>query len=228
MSTAEQHLAILAKHLDFENSRILDIGSGGGELSLALSHKGAKVTGIECSRDQMIRAVAKQVKDCNFVFSVGENLPFRDSCFDATVFFNSIHHIPEDSMETAISEAISVTKSGGLVYVAEPLAEGACFELDSPVEDETVIRAQAQQCLNKAIKSHSKFAEDAEECYLVHYDYQNFEEYKDEMLRFDQSRRHRFEQLEELMRSRFQELGKSIDQGVRFYQPMLARCFRVL
>ena len=162
------------------------------------------------------------------MFSVGENLPFRDSWFDATVFFNSIHHIPEDSMETAIAEAISVTKSGGLVYVAEPLAEGACFELDSPVEDETEVRAQAQQCMNKVIKSHSKFSEDAEERYEVYFDYQNFEEYKDEMLRFDQSRRHRFEQLESLMRSRFQELGKTIDQGVRFYQPMLARCFRVL
>ena len=162
------------------------------------------------------------------MFSVGENLPFRDSRFDATVFFNSIHHIPEDSIDIAISEAISVTKSGGLVYVAEPLTEGACFELDSPVEDETEVRAQAQQCLNKAIKSHSKFTENAEERYQVYFDYQNFEEYKDEMLRFDQSRKPRFEKLEALMRSRFQELGKSIDQGVRFYQPMLARCFRVL
>ena len=162
------------------------------------------------------------------MFSVGENLPFRDSRFDATVFFNSIHHIPENSMETSISEAISVTKSGGLVYVAEPLAEGACFELDSPVEDETVVRAQAQQCLNKAIKSHSKFSEDAEERYEVYFDYQNFEEYKDEMLRFDQSRKPRFEKLEVLMRSCLQELGKSIDQGIRFYQTMLARCFRVI
>ena len=118
MSTAEQHLPILAKHLDFEHSRILDIGSGGGELSLALSHKGAKVTGIECSTEQMKRAIERQEKDCNFMYSVVENLPFRDSRFDATVFFNSIHHIPEDSMETAISEAIYVTKSGGLVYVA--------------------------------------------------------------------------------------------------------------
>ena len=228
MSTAEQHLAILTKHLDFEHSQILDIGSGGGELSLSLSHKGAKVTGIECSREQMKRAIARKRKNCNFVFSVGENLPFRDSCFDAAVFFNSIHHIPKDSMETAISEAISITKSGGIVYVAEPLAEGACFELDSPVEDETLVRAQAQQCLNKAIRSDSKFSEDAEERYEVYFDYQNFKEYKDEMLRFDQSRWHRFEQLEVLMRSRFQELGKSIDQGVRFYQPMLARCFRVV
>ena len=32
MSTAEQHLAILAKYLDFEHYQILDIGSGGGEL----------------------------------------------------------------------------------------------------------------------------------------------------------------------------------------------------
>ena len=162
------------------------------------------------------------------MFSVGENLPFRDSCFDATLFLNSIHHIPEDFMEAAISEAISVTRSGGLICVAEPLAEGACFELDSPVEDETEVRAQAQQCLNKTIKSDSKFSEDGEERYEVYFDYQNFEEYKDEMLGFEQSRKPRFEKLEALMRSRFQELGKSIDQGIRFYQPMLARCFRVV
>ena len=68
MSTAEQHLAILAKHLGFEHSRILDIGSGGGELALALSLKGAKVTGIECSRDQMKRAIARQGKDCKMLF----------------------------------------------------------------------------------------------------------------------------------------------------------------
>ena len=48
------------------------------------------------------------------------------------------------------------------------------------------------------------------------------------MLRFDESRRPRFEKLEAMMRSRFQELGESIDQGIRFYQPMLARCFRVV
>ena len=76
--------------------------------------------------------------------------------------------------------------------------------------------------------ANTKFFEDAEESYEVYFDYQNFEEYKDEMLRFDQSRKPRFEKLEALMRSRFQELGKSIDQRIRFYQPMLARCFRVL
>ena len=48
------------------------------------------------------------------------------------------------------------------------------------------------------------------------------------MLRVDQSRQPSVEQLEALMRSRFQELGKSIDQGIRFNQPMLARCFRVV
>ena len=81
---------------------------------------------------------------------------------------------------------------------------------------------------NKIFSSEIKFSEDGEERYEVYFDYQNFEEYKDEMLHFDQSRRPRFEKLEVLMRSRFQELGKFIDQGVRFYQPMLARCFRVL
>ena len=96
------------------------------------------------------------------------------------------------------------------------------------MEDETLVRAQAQQCLNKAIRSDSKLSEDGEERYEVYFDYQNFEEYKDEMLRFDQSRRPRFEKLEAMMRSRFQELGESIDQGIRFYQPMLARCFRVV
>ena len=91
MSNAEQHLSILSKYLNLEDGTILDIGSGGGEVTLALSKRGANVTGIECSSDQMCRALKLRRSGCRFLLGVGENLPFKESCFDASVFFNSIH-----------------------------------------------------------------------------------------------------------------------------------------
>ncbi len=227
MSTAEQHLSILSKHLNLEDGTILEIGSGGGEVSLALSKRGAKVTGIECSRDQMCRASKHLRSGCRFLLGVGENLPFKESCFDASVFFNSIHHIPEECLSKAISDALKVTKPGGVIYVAEPMAEGPCFELDAPVEDETEVRELAQHALNQARDSFSGWTEETPEHYQVHFDYQKFDDYKDEMLRFDHSRTVRFEKIEDLLKAQFMKLSEKINQGYRFYQPMLARCIRM-
>ena len=47
----------------------------------------------------------------------------------------------------ALREAARVLKSGGILFVSEPLAEGAYFETMKPVHDETKVRRQAQDAL---------------------------------------------------------------------------------
>jgi hypothetical protein len=53
-------------------------------------------------------------------------------------------------MDAALAEAARVVGPGGAVYVQEPVAEGAYFELVRPVEDETHVRAAAQEALARA------------------------------------------------------------------------------
>ena len=208
MLPAEKHLEILSRHLELKNSSILDVGAGGGDLSSKLRGQGARVVGLECSRNQMNLAAEHQREGCCFVYGVCENLPLRQNSFDATVFLNSMHHIPESFMDKAILEVTQVTKPGGLIYIAEPLAEGPCFELDSLVDDETEVREKAQQALNQIQEAQSPWKETQQEYYQVCFEYKDFEEYKDEMLRFDFSRKSRFERMEDKMQKQFLKLDR--------------------
>ena len=101
-------------------------------------------------------------------------------------------------MISALAEASRVVESGGLVYVAEPLSQGACFKLDSLVDDETKVRARAFEALQNAHRMIPDLMFVGEEYYEVPFCYQDFQEYKDDILRFDCSRLELFEKMEHL------------------------------
>jgi hypothetical protein len=62
----------------------------------------------------------------------------------------TLHHVPESGLMPALREARRVVRRDGMVYVAEPLAEGDFFRLVSLVEDELDARRAAQQALGQA------------------------------------------------------------------------------
>ena len=226
-SAVISHLEELRKHIVLEGRRIVDIGSGAGEIGRSLADAGAWVTGVECSPSQLKLARAKTNRNCRLVTGVGQALPLEDSVFEASVFFNSLHHVPQEEMLNALSEAARVVKTGGLVYVAEPLAEGPCFELDSPVDDETEVRKKALGAIHRAREAIRGLEETGEVRYSTFHTYPDFEDYREEMLRFDLSRRNRFEKLEPELKQRFRRIGKPTDDGWCFLQPMRANILRV-
>lgn len=123
---------------------ILDVGSGHGALARALVARGARVTGIDPGAEAVAAARAA-VPEATFTEAGAEAMPFADRSFDAVVFLNSLHHVPAQLMAGALAEALRVSR--GPVLVVEPLAEGSFFEVLRPVEDETAVRALAQEAL---------------------------------------------------------------------------------
>lgn len=130
---------------------VIDIGCGGGALVRELSDRGARVVGVEISAQQLATAVA-QDKGTGARYVVGEaqRLPLADASADLAVFMRTLHHVPGPSLVQALREASRVVRRDGLVYVAEPLAEGDFFELVSLVEDEHEVRRAAQHALGQA------------------------------------------------------------------------------
>lgn len=86
----------------------------------------------------------------DYLEGVGEDLPLADGVADVVTFFQSLHHVPAPRMRDALAEAARVLRPGGLVFVAEPIAEGAFFELVRPLDDETEVRRQAFEALGDA------------------------------------------------------------------------------
>ena len=80
-------------------------------------------------------------------------MPFADLSFDGAVFLNSLHHVPKPAMHRALREAARVVKPAGPVVIVEPLPEGSFFCALRPVEDETDVRAAAQEAIATAIES---------------------------------------------------------------------------
>jgi len=103
----------------------------------------ASVVGVDPLGVALERARAQDPAG-RYLEARAEALPFDDGSFDIAVLFNSLHHVAAARMDEALAEAFRVLRPDGVLYVQEPLAEGAFFELMRPVDDETEVRAAAQ------------------------------------------------------------------------------------
>jgi hypothetical protein len=152
---------------------VLDIGCGGGALVRALAGRGARVTGIEISAEQLASALARAGKTVRaaemttraaelttapataptnprYLIGTAQALPLDDDSVDVAIFMRTLHHVPSPKLMTALGEARRVVRSDGVVYVAEPLTEGDYYVLTSLVEDEFEVRRAAENALREA------------------------------------------------------------------------------
>ena len=144
-------LTMLERLVPVSGRDVVDIGCGGGVLVRALTARGARVTGVEISESQLATAIRDDDSGgARYVVGVAERLPLSDQSADVVVFMRAFHHVPPADMLSALREARRVLRPGGVVYIAEPLAEGDFFELTSLVEDEREVRAAAQRAIARA------------------------------------------------------------------------------
>ena len=104
------------------NGQVLDVGSGGGQLCIALAERGPglHVTGLDISADQLRRArrrAAPLGERVRFVENTAMELPFPDESFDATISYGSIKHWPDAAR--GVGEMLRVLRPGGLFVVVE-------------------------------------------------------------------------------------------------------------
>ncbi len=133
---------------------VVDIGCGGGWLARALAARGARVTGVEISEEQL--AAARTRDDGNgpsYLVGTAQALPLEDASVDLAIFMRTLHHIPIGDLTRALREACRALRPGGLLYVAEPLTEGDYFALTSVIEDEREVRRAAQDALADAAQA---------------------------------------------------------------------------
>ncbi len=131
--------------------RILDVGCGDGSIVRALAKRGAHVVGLEISDQQLERARgAEAVADERYMVGRAEDLPFPDASFDVVLFFNSLHHVPEEVMAAGLDEARRVLVAHGLLAVQEPVADGPYNAMVKLVEDERHVRARAYEEIKAA------------------------------------------------------------------------------
>lgn len=156
-------LNVLGRLVAPEGKDVVDVGCGAGSLVRELTALGARVVGVEVSQEQLATALERDGGGgARYVVGRAESLPFEDGTVDAVLFMRSLHHVPRDQQTQALREARRALRPGGIVYVAEPLAEGDFFELVNIVDDETEVRAAAQRALRDAAQAGLELRETVE------------------------------------------------------------------
>ena len=181
---------VLASVVELDGRTVVDIGCGDGAFVRALRGAGADALGVDIDVTR-----AREIDPDGRYFEGGaERLPLEDQSVDVATLMRSLHHVPDP--HSAFPELKRVVRE--LVYVAEPLPQGAFFELLRPVDDETEVRAEAQRAIAKSGFDRIETIE-----YEVTLQLDRFEQLRDRVLAADPTRAERFAEVEEELRRQF-------------------------
>ena len=99
--------------------RALEVGCGTGIFLEAAATTGADIVALDLSADLLAQARARVAAAGKVRLSLGnaEQMPFRDSSFDAVYGSSILHHL---NIDAALAEVHRVLRPGGRIVFAEP------------------------------------------------------------------------------------------------------------
>jgi ubiquinone/menaquinone biosynthesis C-methylase UbiE len=102
--------------------RVLDVGTGEGQIARILHHAGADVTGIDVAAAQVDEARARGGGP-RYVRGVAHGLPFDDQSFDAAIACLVFEHI--DELDGSLAEVARILRPGGrfALFLNHPLLQ---------------------------------------------------------------------------------------------------------
>ena len=117
----EQILPIVVDALGGEG-RVLDVGTGDGQVARALTDAGCAVVGVDPIRAQ-VRTAVERAGGPRYAMAAAEALPLVDGSFDGAVACLVFEHI--DEIDAALAEVARVLRPGGrfLFLLNHPLLQ---------------------------------------------------------------------------------------------------------
>ncbi|MFT5202928.1 MAG: ubiquinone/menaquinone biosynthesis C-methylase UbiE [Candidatus Aldehydirespiratoraceae bacterium] len=217
------HLDVLASHVALDGARVIDVGFGQGALMRELRSCGADVVGVEVNVASREAAIAADPDHAAaYLAGVGEALPFADSTADAVVFSYSLHHVPAAALDDALGEARRVLKTGGTLYSLEPIPKGPEHDLAALIDDETEVRAFAQDALDRVVGFEERHRSEYESDNL----YDDWDAWEAVMVGVDSTRAAIMAEQRNRARQMFEATAlRTVDGRRRFLEGNLLRVF---
>ena len=115
-----------------ENARIIEIGAGTGRYSHTLAREGHTVDAVELVQPNIARFIAGTAEGERVTIRQGSACDlsaFPDDTYDVTLLLGPMYHLfTEAEKFAALSEAIRVTKPGGVIFVAYCMADPSILQ----------------------------------------------------------------------------------------------------
>ena len=134
-------------------ARVIELGCGKADLSRRLVERGLvqSVIALEVDARQHAANVASPpLRGLTFQWGGAEAIPQPDAQFDLAIMLKSLHHVPLEHLDRAMTEIRRVLVPGGHLYVSEPVYAGEFNDLVRLFHDEGVVRAAAYRAIRRA------------------------------------------------------------------------------
>jgi ubiquinone/menaquinone biosynthesis C-methylase UbiE len=108
-----------------KKTKVLDVGTGSGNVAIAAAERGAKVTGSDLTSEWFTAGEKRANKagvDINWVEADAEELPFEDDSFDCVLSVFGVMFAPRH--QRAADELVRVLKPGGTIGLASWTPDG--------------------------------------------------------------------------------------------------------
>jgi ubiquinone/menaquinone biosynthesis C-methylase UbiE len=117
-------LRIIINSLNPEaGEKVLDAGSGTGNLSIPLREAGADVVSLDNSTAAIRAHRKKDASATTIQQDLTQHLPFSDNSFDKIACVLTLHTIERSSRQKLLNELHRVLKDGGKIVLANPSKE---------------------------------------------------------------------------------------------------------
>lgn len=148
--------AVYTELLPLDNATIIELGCGAAAHTRAIAEtaRPAHILACEVDRIQHEKNLAiTDLPNVTFVQAGAEAIPADSTSSDIVMMFKSLHHVPVDSMDTAMHEIARVLKPGGLAYISEPVYAGDFNEILRLFHDEREVREAAFAAVRRAVET---------------------------------------------------------------------------
>ena len=153
-TTLVNEVKLMLEQLPFDGAHVLELGCGKAEKTRTLAETGrvAQIIALEVDAIQHARNLeVTDLPQVSFRHGGAEAIPADDNSVDIVLMFKSLHHVPMQHMDQALSEIARVLKPGGLAWISEPVYAGDLNEVFKLFHDEKVVREAAFAALCKAV-----------------------------------------------------------------------------
>ena len=152
--TLVNEVRLMLAELPFDGANVLELGCGKAEKTRMLAETGRMKEIVALEVDDIQHRRNLQISDlpnAQFRHGGAEAIPAADNSFDIVLMFKSLHHVPMEHMNAALSEIARVLKPGGLAWISEPVFAGELNEVFRLFHDEKVVREAAFAAIRKSV-----------------------------------------------------------------------------
>lgn len=148
-------IRLMLDELPFDAARVLELGCGRAEKTRLLAETGRPREIVALEVDNIQHARNLEITDLptvSFRHGGAEAIPADDNSVDIVLMFKSLHHVPMEHMDQALSEIARVLKPGGMAWISEPVYAGDLNEVFRLFHDEKTVREAAFAAICRAVE----------------------------------------------------------------------------